>query len=111
MSLIITNGKQVTKDSQLVDVHLKIDGKKIVAISEQLDFDVADTDQVIDVAGKLVTPGLTDVHVHFRQPGFEDKETILTGSRAAARGGFTRVAAMPNLNPAPDTPEKLTAIQ
>ena len=111
MSLIITNGKQVTKDNQLVDVHLKIDGKKIVAVSEQLDFDIADNDQVIDVAGKLVTTGLTDVHVHFRQPGFEDKETILTGSQAAARGGFTRVAAMPNLNPAPDTPEKLTAIQ
>ncbi|MGH2102215.1 dihydroorotase [Aerococcus urinaeequi] len=111
MSLIITNGKQVTKDNQLVDIHLKIDGKKIVAVSEQLDFDVADNDQVIDVAGKLVTPGLTDVHVHFRQPGFEDKETILTGSQAAARGGFTRVAAMPNLNPAPDTPEKLNAIQ
>lgn len=111
MSLVITNGKQVTKNNDMVDIHLKIDGQKIVAISDQLDFDIADTDQVIDVAGKLVTPGLTDVHVHFRQPGFEDKETILTGSQAAARGGFTRVAAMPNLNPAPDTPEKLTAIQ
>ena len=58
MSLIITNGKQVTKDNQLVDVHLKIDGQKIVAVSEQLDFDIADNDQVIDVAGKLVTTGL-----------------------------------------------------
>lgn len=111
MSLVITNGKQVTTDNQLVDIHLKIEDQKIVAVSESLDFEIADTDQVIDVKGKLVTPGLTDVHVHFRQPGFEDKETILTGSQAAARGGFTRVAAMPNLNPAPDTPEKLTTLQ
>jgi dihydroorotase len=111
MSLVIANGKQVTTDNQLVDIHLKIEDQKIVAVSESLDFEIADTDQVIDVKGKLVTPGLTDVHVHFRQPGFEDKETILTGSQAAARGGFTRVAAMPNLNPAPDTPEKLTTLQ
>lgn len=111
MSLVIINGKQVTTDNQLVDIHLKIEDQKIVAVSESLDFEIADTDQVIDVKGKLVTPGLTDVHVHFRQPGFEDKETILTGSQAAARGGFTRVAAMPNLNPAPDTPEKLTTLQ
>lgn len=60
-----------------------------------------------DMKGKLVTYGLADVHVHFRQPGFEEKETIATGSRAAARGGFTTVCAMPNLNPTPDTPEHI----
>lgn len=60
-----------------------------------------------DMTGKLVTYGLADVHVHFRQPGFEAKETIATGSRAAARGGFTTVCAMPNLNPTPDTPEHI----
>ena len=54
-----------------------------------------------------ITPGLVDVHVHFREPGFEYKETIKTGSMAAARGGFTTVCAMPNLNPVPDTAEKL----
>ena len=51
-----------------------------------------------------------DVHVHFREPGFEYKETIETGSMAAARGGFTTVCAMPNLDPVPDTPEKLAAV-
>ncbi len=56
---------------------------------------------------QLITPGLVDVHVHFREPGFEYKETIKTGSMAAARGGFTTVCAMPNLNPVPDTAEKL----
>lgn len=60
-----------------------------------------------DMKGKLMTYGLADVHVHFRQPGFEAKETIATGSKAAARGGFTTVCAMPNLNPTPDTPEHI----
>ena len=59
-------------------------------------------------AGKPVLfPGFCDVHVHFREPGFSYKETILSGSRAAARGGYTDVCAMPNLNPVPDTPAHL----
>jgi len=52
-------------------------------------------------------PGFCDVHVHFREPGFSYKETMATGSRAAARGGYTAVCAMPNLNPVPDSPEHL----
>lgn len=52
-------------------------------------------------------PGFCDVHVHFREPGFSQKETIAAGSRAAARGGFTAVCAMPNLDPVPDSPEHL----
>ena len=55
----------------------------------------------------FVFPGFCDVHVHFREPGFSYKETIRTGSLAAARGGYTTVCAMPNLNPVPDTPEHL----
>ena len=54
-----------------------------------------------------VFPGFCDVHVHFREPGFSYKETIASGSRAAARGGYTDVCTMPNLNPVPDTPEHL----
>ena len=52
-------------------------------------------------------PGFCDVHVHFREPGFSYKETIATGSRAAAHGGYTAVCAMPNLNPVPDSREHL----
>lgn len=63
--------------------------------------------EVVDVAGKHLLPGLIDVHVHFREPGFSYKETIASGSRAAARGGYTTVCTMPNLNPAPDTAEHL----
>ena len=61
----------------------------------------------MDARGLLVTKGFTDLHVHLREPGFTSKETILTGTRAAARGGFTTVCAMPNLNPVPDCPENL----
>ena len=57
--------------------------------------------------GISVFPGFCDVHVHFREPGFSYKETIVSGSRAAARGGYTAVCAMPNLNPVPDSPEHL----
>ena len=57
--------------------------------------------------GVFVFPGFCDVHVHFREPGFSYKETMVTGSRAAARGGYTAVCAMPNLKPVPDSPARL----
>lgn len=59
--------------------------------------------RVIDAAGLVVCPGFVDVHCHLREPGFEDKETIATGTLAAARGGFTTLCAMPNTNPTMDT--------
>ena len=62
---------------------------------------------VFQFDGCILTPGLVDVHVHLREPGFSYKETIATGTRAAARGGFTAVCPMPNLNPVPDSPETL----
>ncbi len=67
--------------------------------------------EVIDGTGKILAPGLIDMHVHLREPGFEHKETILTGMRAAAAGGFTRIAAMPNTSPALDTPETLERVR
>ena len=67
--------------------------------------------QVIDCSGKLVSEGFADVHVHFREPGQSYKETIRTGSLAAAHGGYTTVCAMPNLNPVPDSPETLALEQ
>lgn len=63
--------------------------------------------KIVEAHGLTLLPGFVDVHVHFRQPGFEYKETILTGSLAAAHGGYTRVCTMPNLNPVPDSIENL----
>ena len=63
----------------------------------------------IELQGLAVFPGFADVHVHFREPGFSYKETIASGSRAAARGGCAAVCAMPNLNPVPDSAEHLAS--
>lgn len=67
----------------------------------------AAADRTVDLRGMYVVPGLVDVHVHLREPGFPHKETIATGTAAAARGGYTAVCSMPNLDPAPDSPEHL----
>lgn len=109
MKTLIKNGKLVTKDNQLVAGEIWIEDGLIKAIGQDLEA-AASFDEVYDAKGQLITPGLVDVHVHLREPGFTYKETIKTGSQAAARGGFTTVCAMPNLNPVPDTPEKLQAI-
>ena len=59
--------------------------------------------QVIDLAGKQVLPGLVDLHTHLREPGFEESETVATGSLSAVRGGFTAISAMANTSPVADT--------
>ena len=69
--------------------------------------EILEGDKVVDCSGKIVVSGLVDLHVHLREPGFEAKETIASGTAAAAHGGFTTVCSMPNLNPAPDTVEHL----
>lgn len=66
--------------------------------------------KVIDAAGKYVMPGFVDLHVHLREPGYEYKETIKTGTMAAAKGGFTAVCPMPNTNPATDCPEMVQRV-
>lgn len=70
-----------------------------------------DKDQIVDATGKIVVPGLIDVHVHLREPGREDAETILTGCQAAAAGGFTSVCCMPNTKPRIDSQETVRFVQ
>lgn len=67
--------------------------------------------RIIDTSGCLVSYGFADIHVHFREPGYSYKETILSGSLCAARGGYTSVCTMPNLNPAPDSPDSIAVQQ
>ena len=65
---------------------------------------------MIEGKGHFVSPGFVDVHVHLREPGFEHKETIATGTASAAKGGFTTICAMPNTKPVPDSVENLQLI-
>ena len=80
-----------------------VEGGRIVPVAG------AAPDRTVDLGGRHVIPGLVDVHVHLREPGFSQKETIASGTAAAARGGYTTVCSMPNLNPAPDAPDTLRA--
>lgn len=111
MNLLIKNGQMIDRHNELIPTDIWVKNGKIKAIGVGLSSATLTFDQVIDVKGGLITPGLVDVHVHFREPGFTYKETIETGSKAAARGGYTTVCAMPNLNPVPDTVECLSEVQ
>ncbi|MCI8769546.1 MAG: dihydroorotase [Lachnospiraceae bacterium] len=81
-----------------------IDDGKIAEIAEEIP---GETESVLDASGKIVMPGLIDLHVHLREPGFEYKETIETGTKAAAHGGVTSICPMPNTNPVIDSPERV----
>ena len=104
MRLLVRRGRVVdpaTRTDGVLDV--LIDGGSVAAVGK--DLSAAGVDRTIDASGLVVVPGLIDMHVHLREPGNEAKETIATGVRAAVRGGFTTVCAMPNTNPVNDRPE------
>jgi dihydroorotase len=104
MRTILKNG-QTYYNNVLVERHITIENGIIT--SYELPDRINQEDTVIDLDGKLLTAGLVDLHVHLREPGFTHKETILTGTQAAARGGFTTICAMPNTKPVPETEELL----
>ncbi|MBX9577470.1 MAG: dihydroorotase [Chthoniobacterales bacterium] len=101
-NLLIRNGRVIDPANNIDEVRdlFVTDGK----IAES----PAPNAEIIDATNLVITPGLIDIHVHLREPGQEHKETIATGTRAAAAGGFTTVVAMPNTTPPTDTPERLT---
>ncbi len=107
MTLLVTNGT-VYLDHRFRKADLLI-SENYTSVFDAGKADAAAADRVIDCNGKYILPGFADVHVHFREPGFSYKETIRTGSRAAARGGYTAVCTMPNLKPVPSTMEGLNA--
>ena len=101
---LLIRGARVVDPAGGLDAPLDIltDNGKIARLGADL---AADGAQVLDAIGLVAAPGLVDLHVHLRQPGFEDKETVATGCAAAAKGGVTTLVAMPNTRPAADCPD------
>lgn len=103
--------KTIIRNGHVLNPSTNMDGVFDVAIENGIISEIAATiatdgaDQVIDASGKYVMPGFIDLHVHFREPGFEYKETIKTGAMSSAKGGYTSVCPMPNTNPAIDSKE------
>ena len=109
MSIIIKNGRVVDPANKIDAIlDILIDDNKITRIAKDIK---AQADSVIDATGKIVGPGVVDMHVHLRQPGREDKETIATATAAAAKGGVTTVLAMPNTIPAMDCAENIQLLK
>ena len=109
MKLLIRQGRLVDPVGGIGGVmDVLLDHGKVAMIGS----DIREPDaQVIDASGLTVCAGLVDMHVHLREPGFEHKETIATGAAAAARGGFTSIACMPNTRPATDSPERVDYVR
>lgn len=115
MSLLIKNGHILDPANgrdEICDIYME--GETITETGKDLSLDgkfkEGDSQTVIDASGKYVMPGFVDLHVHLREPGFEYKETIKTGTAAMAKGGFTAVCPMPNTKPATDSPEMIRKI-
>ena len=108
--------KILIKNGHVIDTLEDIDGKydilieegKIKEINKKINSQNA---EIINAKDKIIFPGLIDMHTHLREPGFEEKETIKTGCEAAAAGGFTRIACMPNTNPTVDNPASVEYIK
>ena len=107
----ITNGRIIDPANNIDEVgELSITNGKITSVGGREKRAESQPINVYDATGLIVTPGFIDMHVHLREPGFEHKETIATGTAAAAAGGFTSVACMANTSPVIDTPEKIEQI-
>ncbi len=102
---LIQQTRVVTHGNETRTVDVLFDEKQIVKIAEHID--PAQASELIDGKGFVLLPGLIDVHVHLREPGYTHKETIKTGTAAAAHGGFTTIMAMPNVIPYPDNTETM----
>ena len=96
---MLLKGGQVYENGHLVPMDIEVTDGIVTGRGQAI---ASNFDQVFDCRGYAVFPGFADVHVHLREPGFSYKETIESGTKACARGGYTVVGAMPNLNPAPD---------
>lgn len=107
MEKILIKNARLSPSGREGRVDILISGGRVESLTSSPGIGAPDGCVTVDADGLVAIPGLVDVHVHFREPGFSYKETIAGGTAAAAAGGFTTVCPMPNLNPAPDTPENL----
>jgi len=107
MTKIIQNVQIVNNEGKLEDTAVLVQDGKIAEIGAHV---TSNNAQRIDGKGQLLSAGFIDVHVHLREPGGEHKETIETGTKAAARGGYTTICAMPNTRPVPDTVENFSHV-
>ena len=109
MKILIKNGRVIDPANKLDSVtDILLENGKIARLGKDLS---AHAEMTIDARGKLVLPGLVDMHVHLRQPGREDKETVASGTRAALKGGVTSLLAMPNTTPAIDSPQQVKLLK
>lgn len=104
MKTLIQQVQMLNEEGKLIETDVLIADGKIEAIGSELSTDGC---EVVDANNLLLSPGFIDVHVHLREPGGEHKETIETGTHAAAKGGYTTICSMPNTRPVPDTKENL----
>ncbi|ATF14361.1 dihydroorotase [Brevibacillus sp. HB1.1] len=107
MGIILGNGNVLNQAGELTPMEILVEKGRITAMGETLD---REGHEWIDCHSGMISAGLIDVHVHLREPGFEHKETIETGAKAAVQGGFTTVACMPNTRPSIDSVETVTYI-
>ncbi|MGI6524080.1 MAG: dihydroorotase [Bdellovibrionota bacterium] len=109
--ILIKNGKVIDPaTAKEGEFDVLIEGDKIKDLQKRGVIPDTSAEKIIDAKGKLVVPGLIDLHVHLREPGFEWKETVATGARAAVAGGFTSICCMPNTSPTNDCAEVTKAI-
>ena len=111
-SLLLTGGRVIDPANRLDAVaDVLIVNGKISAVGAAAAKQAPASTPTFDANGKVVCPGLIDLHVHLREPGQSAKETIKTGTEAAARGGFTSIACMPNTSPSIDNPGTVALIR
>lgn len=107
---LLTDARVCQRDDSLVAVDLYVEDGMIRKIGQSLADTIPADVPRIHAGGRLLAPGFIDLHVHLRDPGLTYKETLTTGTQAAALGGYTQVLAMPNTKPVPDTPEQLRTL-
>jgi dihydroorotase len=109
MTILIKDGRVIDPASKIDGIYdILVENNRISRVAVDID---TQADDIIDATDKIVMPGIVDMHVHLREPGREDKETVATATKAALKGGVTSVLAMPNTQPAIDSPENVKLLK